>query len=187
MESKTENKQHWVVDNPITVKTNGENGSRFIIDSIENEITKRKKALPSDSLFVEKLLNEGEENSNFLLPNFSINYTISSIRNSFSHTQKWIGYIVRLKTDSFIAKLEDINNPNTYEIGEFEFREISPEDKELISLGTVFYWSIGYANYNGQVKKESIIRFKRTAGWKEDDVDFVADRSSRLDSELKWE
>ncbi len=104
----------------------------------------------------------------------------------FKKTQKWLGHVTEIKSDEFIAELKDLTNPGTIEIGEFEINEISAEDKELLTIGSAFYWSVGYAVEKGQVKKESIIRFQRIY-WEQDELDSAFDRARILEENLNWD
>ena len=98
----------------------------------------------------------------------------------FLSIQKWRGYVTNLTPEGFEARLEDLSSGGTDEVGEFERREVSPGDKELLQLGSVFYWSIGYA-YNGtQVEKKSVIRFQRLNGWSEEEYDRAIDKGAAL-------
>jgi len=107
-------------------------------------------------------------------------------KNYFSKTQKWLGHIIEIKGETFMAKLEDITNGGTYEIAEFDLEEVSQEDQELMALGAVFYWGVGYENRNGQVIKQSLIRFQRLPKWDQEDMDEALDRASRLNSLSNW-
>lgn len=102
--------------------------------------------------------------------------------------QKWIGYVKEIHTESFVAILNDVNNPTTNEIAEFSIHDdISKEDIQLLKTGAIFYWSIGYHTQNGQRKKESFIRFKRSVPFTEEDVDKIADNAEQLNRRIRWE
>lgn len=101
--------------------------------------------------------------------------------------QKWKGIVTEITESGFKAELEDQTNPGTKEVASFDLEEISPDDQKLIEIGAVFYWSIGYKNQNGQVTKESLIRFQRIADWKEKDYDAAADRASSIYESLNFE
>lgn len=107
--------------------------------------------------------------------------------NFFEKTQKWIGHIVEINSNGFVAKLEDLSAHGTNEIGEFEMDDVSEEDKILVKLGSAFYWSVGYSNENGQVSKKSFVRFQRILNWDEPYFDRVMDRAESLSKKLKWE
>lgn len=104
------------------------------------------------------------------------------------NTQIWIGYIDELYEDSFTAKLYDKADSTTYEIAEFSIQEdVSDGDKELLKVGAIFYWSLVSANKNGQVKKESFIRFKRSIPVKVQEFDSLLDQADKLNDNIIWE
>lgn len=107
--------------------------------------------------------------------------------NNYSTTlQKWQGYVKQVDYDEgkFEAILNDMTEGGTNEIAEFDFNDVSPDDRKLIQDGAVFYWSIGYSNHNGQTKKESLLRFQRVVEWSEEDYDIASDRASDLNENL---
>lgn len=110
--------------------------------------------------------------------------------NNYSTTlQKWQGYINQVDFDErkFEAILNDITDEGTKEIAEFDFSDVSPDDRKLIEDGAVFYWSIGYSNYNGQTKKESLLRFQRVVEWSEEDYNIASDSASDLNKKLNFQ
>lgn len=112
---------------------------------------------------------------------------IPRFKNYISKSQNWICYVLELSHDSFFAKLEDLNNPNTYETAHFDIDEVSKEDLELLKVGAIFYWSVGYANQNGQVIKQSLIRFKRAVEITEYEFDEIADETKEIIKDLNWD
>ncbi|QNF31308.1 hypothetical protein HUW51_00690 (plasmid) [Adhaeribacter swui] len=122
------------------------------------------------------LLTFPKENSS--IKSTGVNYSRAS--------QKWVGYITSIKETSFIARLKDLTNGGTDEETELDFNEISPDDKQLISLGAVFYWTIGKEMHNGQIKSESLIRFKRTP-WQVQEFDEAMDAADDLYSGIEWD
>ena len=81
--------------------------------------------------------------------------------------QVFEGTITRVSQGHFSAILRDKTNPrNADESVEFENSEVSPEDGELLSPGSVFYWIIGKERtIGGQVKNVSIVQFRRVPPW----------------------
>lgn len=121
---------------------------------------------------------------------FPINYNRKNFfnsRNYFSKSQRWIGMVTEIHEESYFARLKDITNFGTDEECEFGIEEVSLEDKELLTIGSIFYWSIGYAVVNGQIIKESLIRFKRIPTWAVEDFDRAIDRAHYLESEINWD
>jgi len=112
----------------------------------------------------------------------------SSRKSFYTKTQKWVGYVTEIKRESFNAKLTDLTTKGTNENTEFDFDEITDEDKKLIQVGSAFYWSIGYLHSeNGQITKESLIRFQRAVEFTNEDNDEALERAQSLIRSLKWE
>lgn len=99
----------------------------------------------------------------------------------FISQQKWICYITAINDNSFNADLYDVDHPGgTYEKGEFDKREVSVGDMELLKLGATFYWSIGFSSRGSQVEKKSLIRFQRLANWSEEEYNEAIDKADEL-------
>jgi hypothetical protein len=107
-------------------------------------------------------------------------------RNYICNSLNWTGYVIDIKEDSFTAKLMDSNNA-TYEIADFDKKDISESDLSLFSIGSTFYWSIGYANHDGQVTKQSLIRFKRSTDISMDEFDSIIDNAKKLKEGILWD
>lgn len=100
--------------------------------------------------------------------------------NYFLSLQKWKGFVTKLNEQTFEVRLEDSTSQGTYEIAEFENREVSPGDRELLQIGAAFYWSIGYSYNGNQIEKKSVIRFQRLNNWSEEEYDEAIDRGVQL-------
>jgi len=106
----------------------------------------------------------------------------------YKKTQRWLGTIIATHEEFFTAKLEDLTSPGTYEIASFDVEDVSLGDRELIAVGKVFYWSVGYyVAKDGQIKKESLIRFQRLPQWVDADIDEVTDKARSLHDSINWD
>lgn len=112
---------------------------------------------------------------------------IKYLRNYSTTLQSWKGVVVEIKEDCFVAELDDLTNGGTKEIAEIELFSVSPDDRKLVSVGASFYWNIGYKMNNGQITKESLIRFQRIIDWNEDDYNQAADRASELFENINFD
>ena len=112
---------------------------------------------------------------------------IKYLRNYSTTLQSWKGVVVEIKEDFFVAELDDLTNGGTKEIADIELFSVSPDDRKLVSVGASFYWNIGYKMNNGQITKESLIRFQRMIDWNEDDYDQAADRASELFENINFD
>jgi hypothetical protein len=164
----------------------------FLYNSLQVLVEKQKRILGNnnDTIDTKEFLSNNDlepQNQFFFLPAISPPYLILESRSYFTGAQKWIGHVTIINKNTFKAQLTDLNDPTTYEVGEFEISEVPPEDLELLSLGAAFYWSVGQANVNGQVEKKSLIRFQRMKPWSETDYDTALDKADILFNELNWD
>jgi len=86
---------------------------------------------------------------------------------------------------TFIARLTDLTSGGTDEIVEFELDDISPDDMKLLSIGSIFYWSVGHYMENGQSVKRSDVRFQRLILLDEDDIEVTKSNIEKKYSKLK--
>lgn len=109
----------------------------------------------------------------------SLNYICQSLN--------WTGYVIDIREDSFTAKLIDNNEDTTFEIADFDKTDVSECDLELLTIGSTFYWSIGYANRYGQIIKQSFIRFKRSVNLGVREQSSIIDDAKKLKEDILWE
>lgn len=182
MESTTIIKDNWILDREHSNKGRSLPGSKLLLDALASKIVERKN-------FFDKLKTELEESENeisFNIPDF-LKIPTPYYKNYIFRSQNWIGYILKIYPDEFVAKLEDNNDPSTYEIARFEKFEVSKGDLDLLKVGAVFYWSVGYAVENGQVEKKSFLRFRRSADMSISEFDKIIDKAANLNDEIQWE
>lgn len=79
----------------------------------------------------------------------------------FLSLQKWQGVVVEISNEYFKAKLFDLYNDSFEEIAEIPIEEVLPEDLELLKIGGIFYWNIGYEDPFGTRRRTSLILFRR--------------------------
>jgi hypothetical protein len=106
--------------------------------------------------------------------------------NNFRSINKWEGIVDGVYEESFTAVLSDLNNNGAPETVELPLEEVSNQDCSLLRPGAIFYWSIGYETAHGQVKKASIIRFKRLPQWNKKDWDEILDKANELEKGSEW-
>jgi hypothetical protein len=133
------------------------------------------------SLANRKLLAEQD----YQLPSHN---TLISGRNGFKSVHKWEGVVTALSEDGedFTASLTDLKNGGAKEEVTLPVEEVSEQDRPLLQLGALFYWNIGYEKTNGQIKKASIIRFKRLPKWSNKDWDSILDKANELEKGIEW-
>ena len=176
---------HWVIDNYLEEK--GFNRLKELtLDSIDQQISSQLKTFndETENEFIEDFVNN--KNITFKIVNpFKIEN--NKFNDYFKNSQDWIGIVEKFENNGFIAKLIDKNNEGTYEIAEFELNEVSKSDLNLVSIGAAFYFSIGFANYNGQIKKESFLRFKRNIPFNSNDIDNIENKIVCLEKNINWD
>ncbi len=89
----------------------------------------------------------------------------------FTSFIKWRGVVLKIYKDCFLCRLVDQDGNSPDEEAEILRSEISHEDLQLIDIGAVFYWSIGYqTNPSGSRTRSSIIRFRRLPAWRSEEL-----------------
>ncbi len=159
------------VVNHLIEQIGNEKGKRFSISN-SNEATQEVSNLSLDSIE---------------LPDFKPHYLINDDKICNYEMQQWVGHVVEIKDDVFVAKLDDLYLNTTHEIAEFEINEVSPGDKELLKLGASFYFSLGYQLKSGQVRKMSLLRFRRAKLWDESFVEKIESKIETVLSRITFE
>ncbi len=178
---ETDIKDNWILDRDYSDRSEHFYDKKVILDALNSQIDVRTRSLSTENtLFVKK------DSCSFNLQNFFGTNT-PKYKNYISKSQNWLGHIIEITNENFTAKLIDKNNPTTYEIAQFDIDEVSKGDLTLLKLGALFYWSVGYANQNGQVIKQSLIRFKRALEFSNEEFDSIVDSSDELNNTLTWE
>jgi hypothetical protein len=90
---------------------------------------------------------------------------------SFRVMQKWQGHVLEVRDDVFLARLSDLTGKSPPEDIELEIGNVAAQDRNLLRVGAVFYWRIGYLDrLDGQRIRASVIRFRRRPVWREDEI-----------------
>lgn len=93
--------------------------------------------------------------------------------------QQWEGVVTDITETTFWASLIDLTDPShPEEFVELSLDEISSDDKEILVVGSIFYWAIGRAwSPGGQVRRFSEIRLQRTPRWSEDTLSTLHEKA----------
>jgi hypothetical protein len=99
--------------------------------------------------------------------------------------QQWEGYVSDVDFDSrtMTVRLKDLEpNGNPHEeIAELDLDDVDPDDMELVQLGGVFRWIIGYRDQPfGKRERVSSLIFRRLPAWTKPDLDAAEVRAERL-------
>lgn len=157
---------------------------RIINNSVVKDIYESKN---NENNFLEQESNELKIDYSLPTKNNLFLFSNSKPLNYSKKTNRWIGIVTKIKQNTFESKLEDLDIMGTYEIGEFDFSDISPEDLPLVEEGAVFYWSVGQVMDKGQLKKEFMIRFKRSIPLTVKELDEIEDWAEHKHQSLNWD
>lgn len=101
---------------------------------------------------------------------------------------KWEGVVSRVSGDIFMGKLRDLTTDEGF-INEAEFSvdDLQEDDKELLEIGAVFYWYVGYMTTSGGTRtKISLLKFQRLPKWQKSKIERIEEDAKRLREKLKW-
>lgn len=101
--------------------------------------------------------------------------------------QRWEGMVTTIKEDTFVARLKDLSTDIAEEEVEMTMRDVSDDDKDLVQIGAIFYWSIGYeTTATRQVKRTSIIKFRRLPAWSAHELNTIKKRAAEAAMAIGW-
>jgi len=106
-------------------------------------------------------------------------------KDTFQSLQRWEGVVTRIDDDSFVGRLVDLSNGGPAEEVELPLTDVPAEDHDLLELGAVFYWAIGYRDeVSGQRQRVSALRFRRLPVWSASELQAATERASRVAAAL---
>lgn len=109
-------------------------------------------------------------------------------RAQFLALQEWEGTVIERREGAVRVRLADKTRHGTDEEAEILIDEISPQDRDLVKPGAVFYWTIGYFDSgNGQRVRQSSIVFRRLPVWTKGDFRLVRGRVRETKALFGWE
>jgi len=94
----------------------------------------------------------------------------------FTPLQQWEGTVIHVTRDNeFLARTRDLTTPTfPEEQVTFSLDDVPDADLDLVDIGAVFYWTIGYQKDEfGTVMRGSRIRFRRLPAWSRADIERV--------------
>ena len=157
---ESSSKGNWATELHLTESEQDDSQIDLFVDKIEKYSLDQEKF--NNQTTNESPLNKIQNEYVFDLMVFDKKFDVQSKKRFSKKVQKWKGIVLSIKQNYFTVKLFDLTNPsNSYELGELETDDISPEDKPLLKIGAIFYWTVGHFMENGQVVKKSILRFQR--------------------------
>jgi hypothetical protein len=101
----------------------------------------------------------------------------------------WEGAVTAVdhQARTFTARLYDLTY-DTADISEadFDINDVSANDIELLRVGGVFRWMIGYRKHSfGQHDRISTIKFRRLPAWSADDIEAAKAEGERLAGKIR--
>jgi len=115
----------------------------------------------------------------FLLPSLS-RPRLPESKEYFNAIQKWEGYVTEVGEKTFCARLERIVGEGQEQEADIYIQEVDRDDRTLIQVGAVFYWSIGYLDTPSGRLRGSIIRFRRLPVWTRGELESANAEADRL-------
>lgn len=101
--------------------------------------------------------------------------------------QKWQGVVKSVSDDIFVAHVTDLLRSVPEEEVELFCSDIQDDDKELLFVGAVFYWCIGYIfSSSGQLTRASFLRFQRLPLYSQDSVKIAAKKAKDIQEGIRW-
>jgi hypothetical protein len=101
----------------------------------------------------------------------------------FHALKRWEGVVVGINDTEFVSRLNNLDNAAEYQIeAVIPFEEITDSDRDLVQVGAVFYWTIGYRIEPGQKRSVSTIRFRRLPAWTTNDRQRLNQLTSEYDA-----
>ena len=101
--------------------------------------------------------------------------------------QKWKGVVKDVSKDTFVGQLTDLLDNVPEEQAEFFRADIQDDDKDLLSVGAVFYWCIGYVySSSNQVTRASFLRFQRLPLYSQDSVKMATQKAKDIQDGINW-
>lgn len=108
----------------------------------------------------------------------------------FQKLQEWEGYVTKVANDYFCARLIDLTSGDLVakEEAEFPLTDVSRDDRELLVIGAIFRWLIGYQRHGrGPLQRVSQIQFRRIPAWTERDFAVANEFADDIEASIEWE
>jgi len=108
---------------------------------------------------------------------------------SLEALQEWEGYVTAIGDEIFRGRLIDLTAGRKIEEEEADFPicDLSDDDRELLEMGAVFRWIIGYQRAKGGTKRRvSQVTFRRLPAWTRKDLMQAKETAAELSHEISW-
>lgn len=102
--------------------------------------------------------------------------------------QTWEGVVTDIDQQEgvFVARLYDLSGPSSsVKEAELYIEDVSQNDCDLLKVGGIFRWLIGYRRHSsGQKERVSAIVFRRIPAWTDNDINSAKEEGQRLADSL---
>jgi hypothetical protein len=106
---------------------------------------------------------------------------------TFRALQEWEGTVLERRQGAIRVRLADKTNSGREEEAEIRLDEISPQDRDLVKPGGVFYWIIGYHDSaTGQRSRQSIVVFRRLPAWTQRELQDIQEKVRNQKTLFGW-
>jgi hypothetical protein len=109
---------------------------------------------------------------------------------SLQPLQEWEGYVLDIRADTFTARLADVTAGSKLEeeIAEFPLADLSDDDRQLLAIGAIFRWVIGYQRSPAGTKRRvSQVTFRRLPAWTKSELKQANKRAQELVTGIIWD
>jgi hypothetical protein len=160
-------------------------GTHSTFAPIERTIAGSSAALAVDLRYVPRISSQEAERIGFrrVVPQ-----VVQRPRPRFTPLQRWEGFVAEVTSDSFIARLADLDaTAAPEEEAEILLLEVAEDDRHLVMPGAGFYWTIGYKDHpSGERERVSSVRFKRLPGLDARDLARARAAAAKTIGRLGW-
>lgn len=103
--------------------------------------------------------------------------------------QEWEGVVTAVEKDTFTAELVDLTHDRqSHEEADLPIDDLSSDDRQLVEVGSVFRWMIGYQiKPHGSRSRVSRIVFRRLPVWTEEEIENSKKEASDLAKSISWD
>jgi hypothetical protein len=98
--------------------------------------------------------------------------------------------VTEIASTSFSARLIDVTAGSKHEeeVVELPRSDLNAADEQVLKIGAVFRWAVGYETFRGGTKRRvSEIMFRRLPIWRERDLETAQKGARELAGRLEWD
>lgn len=117
------------------------------------------------------------------IPNVEVNTHDYDTKSNYGFTYdfKWEGVVLHIGNDTITARIIESTTNEEDELT-LPLSKISSDDIELLDIGALFNFYVGYTNSNGTLRNSDVIKFRRKA-IVQDDINDILDSMKEINFE----